>query len=41
MRQRLLDRFDADGDGKLSEAERARARRAFRRWRQDGEPGDQ
>jgi len=30
MRQKMLDKFDADGDGQLSDAERATAREAMR-----------
>jgi len=31
LRQRIIKRFDADGDGKLNAEERRKARQAFRR----------
>lgn len=37
-RRRMLDRFDADGDGKLSEQERAEWRKMLENWRPG--PGD-
>lgn len=36
-RARMLERFDADGDGELSEKERDAMREQFRRWRRDRE----
>ena len=39
MRERILQRFDADGDGQLSEDERAEARAARERMQRDGRGG--
>lgn len=33
FREKMLKRFDRDGDGKLSEAERAEGRKVLQRWR--------
>jgi len=40
MRERMLKEFDADGDGKLNEDERGKAREARQRRSRDGERGD-
>lgn len=39
-REALIKKFDANGDGKLDEAERAKAKEAFAGGRPGGKPGD-
>ena len=39
MRAEAIKKFDADGDGKLNEEERAKAREAFRKRQGDRQPG--
>ena len=40
MRKKLLEKFDADGDGKLNEAERSKARAEMKKRRGDRKPGE-
>ena len=40
MRKKLLEKFDADGDGKLNDDEKAKAREAMRKRRGDKTRGD-
>ncbi len=36
MREKALEKFDADGDGKLNEAEREKARDAWKKHKRHG-----
>lgn len=40
MRKKLLEKFDADGDGKLNEKERAKAHAAMKKHRGERKPGE-